>query len=205
MQIVVMATDEQWKELTDSRPGIDWQRVNDANDFTQYKNADAFFCLDYNNVLPDFSLLKKPVFINAVTQTLANLKTPVNVLRINGWAGFLQRTAWEVAGIADENIKTIFKTLDIKINIVADEPGFIAGRIIAMIINEAYFAVSDNVSSKKEIDTAMKLGTNYPYGPFEWAELIGKKNILELLQKLNTTDKRYQPAALLITEVKENI
>ena len=205
MQIVVAASDDQWKELTDPRPGIDWQRVNNANDFTKHKNADAFFYLDYNSILPDFFLIEKPVFINAVTQTLANLKTPVNVLRINGWPGFLQRTAWEIAGIADENIKPIFKTLDIKINIVADEPGFIAARIIAMIINEAYFAVSDKVSSKSEIDTSMKLGTNYPYGPFEWVELIGKKNILDLLQELNTTDKRYQPAALLITEVKENI
>lgn len=73
-----------------------------------------------------------------------------------------------------------------------------------MIINEAYFAVNDEVSSKKEIDTAMKLGTNYPYGPFEWAALIGKNNILELLQKLSLTDTRYQPAELLIKEVNEN-
>ena len=87
---------------------------------------------------------------------------------------------------------------------MADEPGFIAARIIAMIINEAYFAVDENVSSKTEIDTAMKLGTNYPYGPFEWAELIGTNNILALLQKLNSTDSRYQPAAFLIKEVKEN-
>ena len=73
-----------------------------------------------------------------------------------------------------------------------------------MIINEGYFAVEDNVSSKAEIDTAMKLGTNYPYGPFEWAELIGLNNILGLLQKLNLTDTRYQPSQLLMKAVKEN-
>ncbi len=203
MKIVVAATDDQWKELTGSRPGIDWQRVNDANDFIQHRDADAFIYLNYDAVLPDFVSLEKPVFINTVTQTLNDLKTPANVLRINGWATFLQRTSWEVSGHMNENIKTIFKTLNIKINTVADEPGFIAARIIAMIINEAYFAVNDKVSSKNEIDTAMKLGTNYPYGPFEWAELIGSKHILALLQKLNTTDSRYEPAALLINEVKE--
>ena len=64
---------------------------------------------------------------------------------------------------------------------VSDEPGFIAARIISMIINEAYFAKAENVSSEKEIDVAMKLGTNYPFGPFEWARLIGIKNIYELL------------------------
>ena len=87
---------------------------------------------------------------------------------------------------------------------VQDEPGFISARIIAMIINEGYFAVEDHVSSKAEIDTAMKLGTNYPFGPFEWSHLIGLNNILALLQKLNLTDTRYQPSQLLMKEVKEN-
>ena len=86
---------------------------------------------------------------------------------------------------------------------VADEPGFISARVIAMIINEAYFALGDDISSKTEIDIAMKLGTNYPYGPFEWAELIGEENILSLLQKLAETDTRYQPAALLIAEANK--
>jgi len=203
MKIVVSSTDEQWKELIESRQGIDWQRVNDATDFFQYKNADAFFYLNFDGILPEFSLTEKPFFINAVKQTLADLKVPVNVLRINGWPTFLDRSAWEVAGIVNENIKIIFKELHIKIHTVEDEPGFIAARIIAMIINEAYFAVNDKVSSKKEIDTAMKLGTNYPYGPFEWVELIGKKNILELLLRLNITDSRYEPAALLIYEVND--
>ncbi len=64
-------------------------------------------------------------------------------------------------------------------------------------INEAWFALEENVSSKEEIDVAMKLGTNYPYGPFEWASLIGIEKIFELLQKLSTYDKRYLPATLL--------
>ena len=48
-----------------------------------------------------------------------------------------------------------------------DIPGFISARVVSMIINEAYFALEEEVSSKEEIDTAMKLGTNYPYGPFD--------------------------------------
>ena len=190
MKIVVAAMDEQWNELTGNRPGIEWQRVNDCNDFTTNNDADAFFNLKDHLILPEFVSLGKPVFINAVIQTLADIKAQDNILRINGWAGFLQRPAWEIAGAVNENIKFLFENLGIKINAVKDEPGFIAARIIAMIINEAYFTVSDQVSSKTEIDTAMKLGTNYPYGPFEWADLIGKKNILELLQKLNLSDNR---------------
>jgi 3-hydroxybutyryl-CoA dehydrogenase len=72
-----------------------------------------------------------------------------------------------------------------------------------MIINEAYFALEENVSTKEEIDIAMKLGTNYPYGPFEWCKKIGLKNIAALLAELSQTEKRYQPARLLLKEAKE--
>ncbi|MBK7308373.1 MAG: hypothetical protein IPI88_16100 [Chitinophagaceae bacterium] len=112
------------------------------------------------------------------------MTAPENIYRINGWATFLNRSVWEIAGTVNEEVDAVFKSLHIKINFVKDEPGFIAARVIAMIINEAYFALEDNVSSKTEIDTAMKLGTNYPFGPFEWVGLIGNKNVLALLQQL---------------------
>jgi 3-hydroxybutyryl-CoA dehydrogenase len=69
-----------------------------------------------------------------------------------------------------------------------------------MIINEAYFTLDEKVSSKNEIDTAMKLGTNYPYGPFEWSEKIGLKKVYELLTTLSHSHSRYEPAALLKKE-----
>ncbi len=43
----------------------------------------------------------------------------------------------------------------------------------------------------------MKLGTNYPNGPFEWAEKIGIEKIYLLLQKLAEKEDRYQPAPAL--------
>jgi len=203
MTIIVAANNEQWEELTTGRTAVSWERVANSQTFSQYTNADAFFCLDEDFNVANFNEIIKPVFINAVSETLINLKTPQNVLRINGWRTFLSRSTWEITGKAAENIDLIFEKLGIKINFVADEPGFISARVLAMVINEAYFTVSDNVSSKNEIDTAMKLGTNYPYGPFEWAGLIGPENILTLLQKLNVTSNRYTPASLLITEVME--
>ena len=69
-----------------------------------------------------------------------------------------------------------------------------------MIINEAYFTLEEKVSTKEEIDTAMKLGTNYPYGPFEWGQKIGLKKVNELLTTLAETNSRYTPAALLQKE-----
>jgi 3-hydroxybutyryl-CoA dehydrogenase len=204
MTIVVAASDEQWNELSRPVNNIDWQRVEDAKDFAEHTHADAFFSLKDNRILAEFGSFKKPVLINSVVETLADLEAPGNVLRINGWATFLSRPVWEIAGAVDDNSRAVFNSLNITINTVKDEPGFISARVIAMIINEAYFAVEDNVSSKQEIDTAMKLGTNYPHGPFEWAQMIGTNNILALLQKLSTTDTRYQPSELLIKEASEN-
>ena len=202
--IVVAASDEQWHYLTASRPGIDWLRTENSAGFSQHNDADAFFSLHNNEILPEFEYLKKPVFINSVVQSLSELAAPPGVYRTNGWPAFLHRSVWEIAGAENEEIATFFNTINIKINFIKDEPGFISARVIAMIINEAYFAFEDNVSSKAEIDTAMKLGTNYPFGPFEWAEQIGTGNILALLQKLYETDSRYKPSELLIKEASEN-
>ena len=69
-----------------------------------------------------------------------------------------------------------------------------------MIINEAYFALESNISTKEEIDIAMKLGTNYPFGPFEWSKKIGLKKIYLLLNELSKQDKRYEPSTLLTNE-----
>jgi 3-hydroxybutyryl-CoA dehydrogenase len=198
--IVVAASDSQWNELTSLRTNVEWQRVNSAANFDQYKNADAFFCLKENEISGALNSLTKPVIINSVAHTLSQLNLSTNIFRINGWATFLNRPAWEIVGASNEAIEAIFKVLNIKINFVKDEPGFISARVIAMIINEAYFALEDDVSSKVEVDTAMKLGTNYPFGPFEWASMIGTENIVTLLQQLYLTDSRYKPSQLLITE-----
>ncbi len=70
----------------------------------------------------------------------------------------------------------------------------ITARIIAAIINEAWYTWQAGVSTKEEIDTAMKLGTNYPYGPFEWGQRIGLSRIVSLLHTLSVTEPRYMPA-----------
>ncbi|MBA2404786.1 MAG: hypothetical protein H0V66_08445 [Bdellovibrionales bacterium] len=76
--------------------------------------------------------------------------------------------------------------------------GFVFPRTIVQIINEAHFALEENVASKKDIDRAMKFGVNYPKGPFEWSqgrEVFVKTLLHELHQK--TKDDRYLPSRLL--------
>ena len=137
------------------------------------------------------------ILINAVTETLSANNLPPNIVRMNGWKSFISRTTWEIAGNINQNLSDALIKIDKKILQVKDEPGFIAGRVLAMIINEAWFTKEENISSEKEIDIAMKLGTGYPYGPFEWTSIIGANHIVDLLHKLAATDARYIPCELL--------
>ena len=70
--------------------------------------------------------------------------------------------------------------------------------MISCIINEAYLALSEGVATTEDIDRAMKLGANYPKGPFEWAIEIGPNQILQTLNSLRTTyGEAYLPAATI--------
>jgi 3-hydroxybutyryl-CoA dehydrogenase len=70
---------------------------------------------------------------------------------------------------------------------------------------QAFIALGEGVSTIEEINTAMKLGTAYPYGPFEWVEKIGVQNIVTLLHKLSKTQFRYTPSELLVQETNKAI
>ncbi|NRF70401.1 3-hydroxyacyl-CoA dehydrogenase [Aquincola sp. S2] len=68
---------------------------------------------------------------------------------------------------------------------VADAPGLIVARTIAMLINEAADAVQQAVCAPDAADAAMKLGVGYPAGPFEWLQRVGVGPVVELLDRLD--------------------
>jgi 3-hydroxybutyryl-CoA dehydrogenase len=162
---------------------------------------DLLFTPDTGRINELKKLAPALVIINAVVPTLDGL--PENFIRLNGWRSFLKRNIAEAACtdnagklIAEEVLACFNKTVEW----VPDLPGFVSARVVSMIVNEAYFALEEKVSSRYEIDIAMKLGTNYPYGPFEWSRIIGLKNICGLLQKMAGSNSRYAPAPLLQQE-----
>jgi 3-hydroxybutyryl-CoA dehydrogenase len=68
---------------------------------------------------------------------------------------------------------------------MVDVPGLIVARTIAMLINEAADAVQQGVCDEAGADAAMKLGVNYPAGPFEWLGLWGGSAVTALLDRLD--------------------
>lgn len=80
-----------------------------------------------------------------------------------------------------------------------DYPGFAVNRILMPMINEAVYALYEGVASAKDIDTAMKLGTNQPMGPLELADFIGLDTCLAIMNVLHDglADTKYRPCPLL--------
>jgi 3-hydroxybutyryl-CoA dehydrogenase len=201
MLIVFWGNDDQWEELSKSIIDNECIRAHSLADWYAAKGDIYLFLQDDISAI-NFTLVNKPILLNSVTKTLAQLNAPANVLRINGWQTFLQRPIWEIAGIiSNDIINTISSSLRKKLITMPDDVGFASAKVVSMIINEAYFTLQDEVSSKEEIDIAMKLGTNYPYGPFEWASKIGVHNIYTLLNALSQNEKRYTPSKLLKQEI----
>lgn len=86
-----------------------------------------------------------------------------------------------------------------ELEVVQDRVALVSMRNLAMIINEAAFALMEGVADPGDIDVAMKLGTNYPEGPLAWADRIGGDLVLAVLQALydEYQEERYRPCVLL--------
>jgi 3-hydroxybutyryl-CoA dehydrogenase len=206
MKVIVVANVEQEEEIIskNTNPEVDLVFLKSFPESGAHENSDAFFFLTGNEIGAGMEFFTdKPVFINSVLETLEQKKLPNNFSRINGWPGFLQRQTWEVASNKKSISAKIFEDLGWDVVFVKDEPGLVAARVISMIINEAFFALGEGVSTMDEINLAMKMGTNYPYGPFEWQEKIGLQNIYQLLRILSEKDKRYSVSPLLETKYLE--
>jgi 3-hydroxybutyryl-CoA dehydrogenase len=80
-------------------------------------------------------------------------------------------------------------------------PASIAERVILAIVNEAYRALADGVASDVDIDRAMQLGANHPFGPFEWARRTGVHEVAVMLDALSDEDAdTFRPALALLRE-----
>jgi 3-hydroxybutyryl-CoA dehydrogenase len=98
-----------------------------------------------------------------------------------------------------------FRSMGKQVEWVGDAPGLVLGRIICQIVNEAHFAVGEGVATAEDVDVAMRLGFNWPRGPFEWAEAIGPDRVVRVLDALRRElgADRYRVAPLLRRAAEE--
>lgn len=203
MTVLVVANDAMRSALGEPTVEVNWVNEigQEAIDLKPVVCIDLLFDNSQYRRQQLHSLGSSLVIVNSVIDTLAEIDN--SFVRVNAWPGFLTGNLIEAvsndAG-KKEMAERIFTLFGKKLEWVTDIPGMLTPRIIASIINEAYFTLEEDVSTKDEIDVAMKLGTNYPYGPFEWSSMIGLSNIHQLLTKLSLGKSRYVPSQLLTKE-----
>ncbi|MFJ6389281.1 3-hydroxyacyl-CoA dehydrogenase [Streptomyces sp. NPDC091972] len=102
-----------------------------------------------------------------------------------------QQTLTEAVGL--------FQALGKDVSVIGDVPGMIVARTVARIVDLAHDAVAKGVATQEDIDTAMRLGVNYPLGPFEWSRRLGRNWAYALLDDLHLRDPsgRYAPSLAL--------
>lgn len=86
-----------------------------------------------------------------------------------------------------------------RVSVLRDSPGFIAQRVVAMIVSVATEIAQQRIASPADIDTAVRIGLGYPRGPLTMGDMLGASTILEILANMHrlTGDPRYRPGAWL--------
>ncbi len=150
-----------------------------------------------------------PLLTNVLTYTLSEqstwVKTPRRLIGFGILPSTLTGKLIECVKLpasdeeAVKSVRTFFESLGKEATFVGDAPGLVLPRIRCMLLNEACFALAERVAAPRDIDLAMRLGTNYPTGPFEWGEKVGLQNVLAILEALRDYygEERYRPAPLL--------
>ena len=92
-----------------------------------------------------------------------------------------------------------FASLGIQASLVADLPGLLVMRTVAMLVNEAAEAVHQGVAAEDSVDAAMCKGVNYPLGPLAWGRRIGFASALRVMRNLRAAygEDRYRASMWL--------
>ncbi len=152
-----------------------------------------------------FILHANTLSLRETAHSLGLMEHLPRIAGVNAWPGCLDGPLWEMSmghDAAFENLKKISETLGFQFERVEDRVGLVTPRVMCMIINEAYLTLQEGTADRADIDLAMKLGTNYPGGPFEWAQRWGPGEVSRMLHCLKsaTGDPRYKRSQLLIEE-----
>ena len=158
----------------------------------------------------DKSLPSKTLILSsAVTVSIAEQSTwtkhPSRLLGMSAFPSLLENGLIELAPsnstseTAISAAQAFVESLGKEVALVQDCVGLVLPRILCMLVNEAYFAMREGVATARDIDSAMKLGTNYPHGPVEWGDRMGIRHVHAVVEALyrHYGEDRYRVAPML--------
>lgn len=203
MNIGILASEHRkssWLKAAGA-PSCSW-----VQDTQSAGNFDVFLDLDFDfhpERIRDYAGNLRTIFLLSsvnMTPEQAFLKTGTlwkgeKIFGINAIPTFLERPVLEASNPFDLDTRMI-ESLQLRSGTewVKSRVGMVTPRVVFMIINEAYYTFQEGTAEKADIDTAMKLGTNYPRGPFEWCREAGIDNVYQTLKAVfeDTAEERYK-------------
>lgn len=195
---------------TEHAQAEEWQRIVQQVE-AELSNADVAFCFSnteqFASLLSSLSVATFPVFTEVFEKSLLERrlstgKCPPILFGFCGLPTLLNRPLLEVSLCHEADREKLAETctaLGTDYRVVADRVGLVTPRVVSQIINEACFTVQEGTATMQDVDLGMKLGTNYPKGPFAWANDIGVGRVYALLEAMwnDTHDERYKVCPLL--------
>ncbi len=216
MDILIIGTHEQAEECRQKFGVAHTVSTHSSNEASSSHSSDIVF--DFTvasskpqpggySVIPATALFLDSSMVKLADQVRQIGKLPCPVFGFCGLRSLVNRDILEVALLEKSDhgkLEVICQQLGTDFRIVSDQAGMVTPRVIGMIINEAYCTLEEGTATREDIDLAMKLGTNYPWGPFEWGERIGLGSVVRMLDAVRreTDDERYKVCALLRTSAQ---
>ncbi len=198
-------------------------RVHGTTDYASFADVDlvveAVFERDevkrpvleaLDRVLPDHAVVGSNTSSLSITRLARGLKHVRETLVTHFFNPPYTLPLVEVAGGVDTREDVVTDTIDFLQGLrnhryplvpirVREAPAFVVNRLLIPVLNEACFALDENLASSRDIDLAMKTGAGMPMGPFELADMIGLDVSLEVAETLfrGFGDPKYRPSPLL--------
>jgi len=165
---------------------------------------------ELDRILPDYAVIGSNTSSLSITRLARGLKHVRETLVTHFFNPPITLPLVEVSGGVDTREDVIADTIDFLQGLrnhryplvpirVKETPAFLVNRLLIPGLNEACFALDENVASSRDIDLAVKSGAGWPQGPFELADMIGLDVCLEVAETLfrEYGDSKYRPAPLL--------
>ena len=153
---------------------------------------------------PDATCVVTPLGLDATTSAVAASLDATRTVAVDTLFGCLgRRTVMTTPVTAPRHRDAVHALLaadGTPVTVIRDSSGFIAQRIVAMVVNVACNIAQQRIAAPEDIDIAVRLGLNYPKGPLEFGDAIGPRRVLKVLRGLVQCnyDPRYRPSPWLV-------
>ncbi|MCG3859009.1 3-hydroxyacyl-CoA dehydrogenase [Psychrobacter sp. Ps2] len=192
--------------------------VEDKTQLVDYLKSQGITIDDNDKPNPDSLVLLAPYGEDTTNAAIRYQVNPKQAVAIDMLTGLAKHRTLMPSLVTQETFiaqaYTLFgKSLDdseattqpmVGATLISESIGFVAQRVVAMVINLGCDIAMQGIASPEDIDNAVKLGLGYPYGPISWGDHLGASRVLLILERIYglTGDPRYRPSPWLQRRAK---